>query len=254
MEKIPHDNTISDEGLMLFFDAKESGKSFPDALLAAGITDPTIDLTELKLFWDMHGSLTRDAHNISPDSRLLTRTLESLTTSPVLHPVTTSPHEGYTKESKKSVFNHLSNNFNAMMQMNWKIGAPIAVLLIVVTAVAGTRGSDPKPASIAMNDTVSSSATLMQASSVDVANEGAMGVVSQEVGSGEVQTFAMARSAQKVSATPVSGEISDLTLAILLEANGDAALLDDSFGDISLVSSDSQSITDFNTAYDETTF
>ncbi len=254
MEKISHDNIISDEGLMLFFDAKESGKSFPDALVYAGITDPTIDLAELKLFWDMHGSLTRDAHNISPDSRLLTRTLESLTATASLAPVTTSPHEGYSKESKKSVFNHLSNNFNAMMQMNWKIGVPIAVLLVVVTAVAGTGSSDPQPESIAINDSVPSSAALMQGSSVDVANEGDLGATSQEVGGAEVQTFAMARSAQKVSTTPVSGEINDLALAILLEANGDAALLADSVGDISLVSSDSQSITDFNTAYDETTF
>lgn len=238
MKKTTNDNMeISDDTLTLFFDAKESGKSFPEALIIAGVTDDISDLSVLRSLWDMHGNIVREVHNISPSSRLLERTLEALSVgvSPV---VTTSGEAGYIGESQKNTITHVRNSFNLMSQMNWKIGAPIAVLAIAVVAVMNMGADEKSGGPIAMND----ASVMNEVSTMSM----------QAPLPDEVETARFAKSAN--IAEPVSGEIDDLAASLVLEASGDMTLLDDSEGDLSLVTADSQSINDFNTAYDETTF
>jgi hypothetical protein len=245
---VNHNNEreISDEALVLFFDAKEAGKSFPDALTVAGIANTAVDLTDLHALWDMHGNLMREAHNISPSRNLLQKTLNSLG-APAS--VTTPTKHGYESESEQNMFIRVIHNFNTMSQMNWKIGAPIAVLVLAVVAVASVGGSKPSE-KLAVNDVVKPESALMD---VGAPVENTPEVASVEAG--DMTQTTMSRSAKSVdSAPPASGEVDDLIASLVLEAGADVTLLDDATGDLALITSDSQSINDFNTAYDETTF
>jgi hypothetical protein len=157
-----NDNSvINDEVLMQFFDAKEAGKSFPDALLSAGITDTSIDLAEFHALWDMHGDFMREAHNISPSRSLLERTITAL---PRVAPsaVTSSSSTGYHKESSQNIFIRIIHNLDTMSQMNWKIVAPIAVFVLAVVAVVNVGGSR-NPAKLAGGDANAPEAVLMDA-------------------------------------------------------------------------------------------
>ncbi len=174
----------------------------------------------------MHAELLREAHNISPNRNLLSQIIEQQQIIESQDPIVTKQSiVGYNVRRVESQFIHGNYNIHRFMQINWKIVAPIIVLVIVVAA-AMSMGSK-KPASLAVNN---------QPSSTTVAPEGAM--------------VAMKTAPVK----PVSGNVDDLVASLTLEANGDKTLLSDSSTDIALVTADSQSINDFNTTYNETTF
>lgn len=222
-----NDNFISDEQLLLLLESKEAGKSFPDALTA--IEGGTFSLEEtrtLKSFWNMHSNLMREAHNISPRKALLSRIIEQ---SPIVSRgnVTANTDRGYTEDGVKDNVISLDNNFHSIMQMNWKIGAPIAVVVIAVTLVMSMGGKER--GQLAVNNT-------------EIAKDAAA----------EAQPVTMA---MKVAPTaPVSGSVDDLVASLNAEGEGDLSLADGSADDAVLITADSQSINDFNTAYDETTF
>lgn len=220
---------ISDEQLMLLLDAKDAGKSFPDALLALGASLQNDDTKRLKAIWDMQGTLSGMAHTISPKRSTLTHILAELPQL-VPDPVTTLRGAGYTEGAGQGPT--FIRSIHNVMQINWKIAAPIAVVALAVVAVL-SGGSNPG-APLATNTTA-----------VQDAPEMAM----MAKGDADVSTMAM-----KMAPAPVSGEVDDLAASLALEADGDLTLLSDMNADLTLVASDSQTINDYATAYDETTF
>ena len=219
--------TLSDEQLTLFFDAKEAGKSFPDALRTMGdLTVSESDLSELHALWDMHGMLVRNAHNISPAQSLLSRSLDAIPTV-----VTGAQSPGYQGESASSAFLYITRNLNLIMNMNWKIAAPIAVVVIAVVAVT-QMGKSEQPGDLAMSDPKVAT-TLSVNAEADAP---------------------MAKSMAMMNTAPVSGSVDDLVASLSAEADMDVTQFADASADIALVNADSQSINDLNTAYDETTF
>lgn len=227
METNNHDNFISDEQLLVFLDNKEAGKSFPDALTAIGSMTFSLEETRtLKALWDMHGDLMSEARDISPSRALLSRIIEQ---SEIISKknVTTHTHLGYTGYGAKGKFISLNNNFYSIMQMNWKIATPIAVVVIAVALVMSIGGKER--GQLAVNNTEITNATVGQPEPA-------------------------AAMAMKAVSTPVSGNVDDLVASVTSEGNGDLVLIDGSAEDAALVTADNQSVNDFNTAYDETTF
>lgn len=229
MINLSDEQFITDDRLMLLLDAKDAGKSFPDALLALGESLPNEDTKRLKAIWDMQGTLSSMAHTISPKRSTLTHILAELPQG-TPNTVTTSGGAGYTEgEGQQPAFIRSIHN---VMQINWKIAAPIAVVAIAVVAVLS--GGANKGAPLATNIT-----------SAPATPESAM----MAQGDAGVSTMAM-----KVAPTPVSGEVDDLAASLSLAADDDLTLLSDMNADLTLVASDSQTINDYATAYDETTF
>lgn len=229
MINIPNNNFISDEQLLTLLDAKEAGKSFPDALAQTGVGALSQeDTASLRVIWNMHGTLMNEAHNISPSRALLSRIIEGVEIS-ASNIVTNSPVAGYNEHRTEGQFLNSNNNVKTFMQINWKIVAPIAVFVIVVVAGMSMGQKDEK--SLAVNNQPTSVVTP-----TSVEPTGAM---------------------MAMKATPsagASGNVDDLVSALSFEADGDKTLLDDSSADIALVTADNQTITDFNTTYNETTF
>lgn len=217
-------NEILDEQLAILVDAKEAGRSFPQALDEAGkVGELPKDLAELRAFWGLHGQLMRSAHNISPRRELLSRVLSTLPATRN-SAVTEKLPGGYNGEGAQRA--PITSNVNLIMNMNWKIAVPMAVVLIAVVAVLGVGNSDSEKLAV---------------------NDPQVMMMSADPSAG---TLAM----KSMDVAPVSGDVDELIASLSLEADGDAGLIADMAGDIALVSSDSQQINDLNTAYDETTF
>ena len=224
------DNYISDEQLTRLFDGKEAGKSFPDALRALEIPSLSeVETHELRSLWDLHGDLTRTAHAISPNPDLLHRitTDFSLEQAPI---VTAQGQGGYHREGQGHI-NSIIGKTNALMQMNWKVATPIAVVLLAVVTVVSMGGKE--------GDSV-----------LQVGDESMTMQMAAESPEGGTSL------AMKVSniETPITGDVDDLALVFAREADGDLDILSDSEEDLSIVSSDDAELTSFTTAYDETTF
>jgi hypothetical protein len=111
------------------------------------------------------------------------------------------------------------------MQINWKIAAPIAVVVIALVAALTGMSGRKEPADMAVG-------------SPDIV---LMPTASPEAPAAE-------------SAPPVSGNVDDLALSLFGEADQDLAFSAESDEDMALVTSDSASINGYATAYDETTF
>lgn len=238
MKHIPNDNFISDEQLLTILDAKEAGKSFSDALTETGVGTLSQEDTEtLRAIWKMHGSLMSEAHNISPSKAILSRIIEGAETS-TSEIVTNSPIVGYNERRTDNQSINSDNYINTFMQINWKFVAPIAVLVIVVAA--GMSMGDKESGSLAISNQPSTVATTESA-------PGAAMVAIERVP-------VMEKKQPSLVAVSTSGDVDTLVASLTLEADGDKTLLDDSSADIALVTADSQSITDFNTTYNETTF
>jgi hypothetical protein len=140
--------------------------------------------------------------------------------------VTTRTDPGYAEYGAQDQFISLSNNLHSIMQMNWKIVAPIAVVVIVAGVVMS--GGSKEVEQLAVNNTEITKDTVEQP-----------------------QPVAMA---MKAAPMPVSGNIDDLVASVTSEGDGDLALIDGSAEDAALVRADNQSVNDFNTTYDEKTF
>ena len=258
LEKITE---VSDEQLLALIDSKESGVSFPDALRALPTPVTSDDDTRvLRSVWNMHGNLMREAHNISPNSALLSRILEQVGVATPI--VTGSTENGYIKESGNARLNNIPS---LILGMNWKIAAPIAVVLIAVVSVLGgtsTVSTIPNPDSIDqlsiensaqnLQDAGASAPTALSIAGNETASE--MSMAKSASPRSVESTMAMRSMAVAPGVMGTGGIIDDLAASIVLEADGDLTLLADSTGDIALIAADSQSINDFTTAYDETTF
>jgi hypothetical protein len=232
MENTTNDNFITDEQLLILLDSKEAGKSFPDALTAIGGAAFSHDETQiLKSLWNMHGDLMRTTQNISPHKALLTRIIEQ---SPAISRGNVTAHTdlGYTEYSAKGTFISLSNNLHSIMQMNWKIAAPIAVVVIAVVVVMSMGGKEA--GQLAVNNVEVTEVTA--APTAPTGND------------------TSAAAAMKAAPAPVSGNVNDLVASLTSEGDLDLALIDGSAEDAALVTADNQSVNDFTTAYDETTF
>ncbi len=116
------------------------------------------------------------------------------------------------------------------MHMNWKLAAPVAVVVIALVAVTGISGK-PAPTDMAQNR---SAATM---------------AVTADSGSPAARTM----MASKNAAQP-SGNVDDLTASLIGEADQDLTFVTDTDEDMSYLTSDSASINGYATAYDETTF
>lgn len=110
------------------------------------------------------------------------------------------------------------------MQINWKIAVPFAIVLAALFAALMGMGGKKAP-----TDVVSTPETEL----VQVAEPGLPATKS----TGEV-----------------SGNVDDLTLSLVGEADQDLTFAGDADEDMALVTSDSASINGYATAYDETTF
>lgn len=234
MENTNNDNFITDEQLLVLLDSKEAGKSFPDALSAiAGVSFTHDETKVLRSIWDMHSNLMHEAHNISPRRTLLSRIIEESEVAPNEN-VTAGINLGYTRYGAKGTFISLRNNFQSIMEINWKIAAPIAVIVIGLVAVMNTGGQ--KTGQLAVNNVEN--------------NGGETQVVTMAAGD-NAQTMMAMKVAPMAS---VSGSVDDLVAQVTSEGDGDLLLIEGSAEDAALITVDNQSVNDFNTTYDETTF
>lgn len=238
MKNNTNDNFINDEQLLVLLDSKEAGKSFSDALTALGSVTFSLEETQtLKSLWDTHGNLMREAHDISPRRSLISRIIAQAEVPSVAN-VTTQTDQSYIQYSQ-GLFISLNNKLHAIMKMNWKIASPIIAVVLIVTGVAMNGGTkDASRLAVGTQEITSADAVPEQAMTMSMSADAAPRMVAMKA----------------APAVPVSGNIDDLMASITREGDGDLALRDGSAEDAALVRADSQTINDFNTAYDETTF
>ncbi len=159
---------------------------------------------------------SRAAQNAIPAEGLLRRTIERLPSDPV-----TSPYDSRYTDHRRSFINSFSDMFS--MQNNWKMGIPVvAVVLLVGIAVVGMKKGNVPPS----GDTAVAPVTMP---------------VSQESAPAPMQ--------MKMAAA--SGSVDDILVALNTEASADQAAMADSDGDLALVASDDQVISDYGNSYDE---
>jgi len=174
-------------------------------------------------FWALRDETT-------PDDTLHNRVLSTL-----LSPsVTTSESSRYSDsevEDGRTITHFIHQVFS--MQNNWKMFAPVfVVVLLVGVAVVGMSGkkNSEENAPIAIRETT-----------LPVADDAA-------------PRDTMMMAAKSAPDSSASGDIDDIIAEINTEADSDATILDDADTDAALVNSDSQVISDYAEAYDETTF
>lgn len=232
-----NDNFITDQELDLLLSAKEAGKSFPDALAAARPKPFSVEETRaIKEIWDIQSDFSSVAHRLSPDDRFVERLIMELPAQ-ATHGVTRNEEKGYHEgRGQVSYFEKIMSNIDQLMQMNWKIAAPIAVVAIAVVAVLG------------MGEKNAPLATDQESVSTTAMPESAM-MKNEAVPTGRAM---MAMNTMPVE--PATGNVDDLVASLNADADADVTALSDGSADIALVTSDSQSVTDLTTAYDETTF
>jgi hypothetical protein len=241
--KHTEDNLITDTALEALFLGKENGLSFPQALLQAGLPSLSQEETRIaKELWDMHGELTREAHALSPRPELLHHILEQLPRASI-SPVTEAVPSGYMEYGAKSP---LTRNMNFLMQMNWRIATPLAVLVLVVVTTMNLS-TTPDAGELAMNVNNPESATMAM-----MVDEGAPSAKSRMAQPPETGTM-MAMQATDSFASAPTGSIDDLAASIVIEADADYAMFNDA-DDSYLLTLDDAEINSFMTAYDETTF
>lgn len=108
--------------------------------------------------------------------------------------------------------------------MNWKIAVPIAVVVIaLVAALSGMSGRKAPE----------------------------MAVVAPEV---VLVPTASPEAPVTESPAPVSGNVDDLAVSLIGEADKDLTFTADADEDMALLTSDGASLNGYTTAYDETTF
>jgi hypothetical protein len=165
-----------------------------------------------------------------PDDTLHDRVFSTLFSAPVTTETKSrySEHEG----APSGTIPHFIHQVFSM-QNNWKTFAPVAVVVLLVgVAVVGMsgKGKSEESAPIAVRET-----TLPVANDVAPSNT-------------------MMMAAKTAPESSASGNIDDIIDEIDREADGDSAVLADSDQDAALVNSDSQVISDYAQAYDETSF
>lgn len=134
--------------------------------------------------------------------------------------------------SNSSIISVISDYFS--MQNNWKMIAPVAVVVLLVgvavVGMKGDKGVDTGPL-----------ATERQAS-MPVAEDSAA-------------PQAKMMAAENIMPVPEgSGNIDDIVAELSTETDADAAMLADTDADRDLVMSDSQVISEYGNTYDETAF
>lgn len=235
---------ITEEMLMQFYDAKEAGKSFPEAVNLAQADQVLPDLTTLRDLWDLHGRLMREAHNISPDMHLLERTLLAL--PQLKSSVTAAPELSYVEGVEKKRITHVNTLFAPNSETHWKIIMPVALVLLAVVTVMNIPSGEFTTTQLAVNNELPAP-TLMDATGANVVTDAPTSALLRATP--EPATFAMMKSAPTVL---VTGNLDDLTELLSREASTEVLLLNDSTKDFSLIASDAQAINEFNTTYDAT--
>ena len=239
---------LSDEQLTVLLDAKEAGKSFPDALSALHVDVSSALTKDAKEFWDMHSSLMHGSSVIHPSRELLSRIVQAGgEVSPVAH----------NEHMVKTGFSAL---LHALFARDWKVIGPVLVLVIMLVAVFdnGTKDESGHVALITPAGTESALPTSDTAEPMAMAR---MAVGEAPTSNAEsapnakrapmaVNTMMMA----KTVATPPSGNVDDLVALLGVAADSDLASLSDPKTDHSLITSDTADISGLTTTYDETTF
>lgn len=168
-----------------------------------------------------------------PDDTLHDRVFSTLFSAPVTTE-SDARYSGHEGASGGAIPHFIHQVFS--MQNNWKMFAPVAVVVLLVgVAVVGMsgKGKNEEIAPLAVRD-----ATLP---------------IANDIAPPSTSNTMMAAKTAPVSSS-ASGNIDDIIAEIDREADGDSAVLADSDQDAALVNSDSQVISDYAQAYDETSF
>lgn len=243
MTEMDHDIFISDDELAHLYLLADGGAVFEDALRSAGLDKLTKEeYSEVRTLWDLHRFL-HDEAKAAPALRsaitervidgVLEKGLEAAEAR-----VTGERGSGYTEggAGNSSPFSGLISNFQLLMQMNWKIAAPLAVVVLAVVAVVGMGGGGGAPATIVpMSDAMPEATSLMQAAPAE-----------------EAAPAAKMMMAPAIAET--SDPVEDILLTLDAEGAGDAEILADAANDAALVSSESEELSALTTSYDPGTF
>lgn len=209
---------ITDEQLLGLFDAKEAGDTFEHALTELSLhTLSPADKAAVRELWMTHDMLSALGNDVAPRHALKQRMVQD---------VTPFASEGYNNGRSKDQFIHFINLVT--MQINWKFAAPIAVVVIALVATIGMSGKTVP------TDMAVSTSEMESARAADTSGQ------------------AMMMMAAKNTVEP-SGNVDDLSAALVAEADQDLTFSADAEEDMTYVTSDSASINGYTTAYDETT-
>ncbi len=212
-----HDDPITDSMVERLLVGKDEGRSFPDTLAQFSIPPTKEETDALREVWGCGTVLMRQNAKISPDPALLHRCLEAL---PL---VTEAEGVGYERQEAPRPLPSIIHQFQLSMQTYLKYGIPALVVVVAVVAVMG-QSDTPTPAP-------------------------EMAMMAQDAAPAE--SMMMMRAADPA---PVSGEVDDLIASLSSEADLDVTQFADASADIQLMNSDTQSLNDLTTAYDESTF
>jgi hypothetical protein len=209
-------NIITDEQLTLFFDAKEAGKTYADALDALHLKALSqSEESEMKALWDMHDRVSGLAAEVrAPESlvkRIISETSERISNFAVSFP------EQKQQKVIASPYARTVDYLKRPIRSSWKIITPITVIFFALVGVLGTEDALRTPPSPSFTANDRGAARLA--------------VVTERIDS-----------------------VDEILSTLSSEADSEASLLADVNNDLALVEGDASTAGELTNAYDETTF
>jgi len=218
--KLPHDNFITDEQLAKLYREKEAEKPFTAALSLAGLTHLSgEEQKEVEALWDIYDVIEDEGKKYAANMELAQEVVDEAAEYLI------ERKEEHSEKGEKSHGGDVASPFQSLMQLNWLIGAPIAVLVlavVVVTSIGSSNGGDP----LALQKETSPETAMTE--------KGA-----------DADTFSL-------SAAP---DPMERMFAVLEdEANKDNQILSDAHEDVSLAGGDGDELTAISESYDPNAF
>jgi hypothetical protein len=209
-------NFITDEQLTEFFDAKEAGKTYAEALDALHLKALSqSEESEMKAFWDMHDRVSGLAAEVhAPESlvkRIIGETSERISNFAVSFP------EQKQQKVIASPYVRTVDYLKRPIRSSWKIITPITVIFFALVGMLGTEDTLRAPPSPAFTANDRGAARLA--------------VVTERIDS-----------------------VDEILSTLSSETDMEASLFADVNNDIALIEGDASTAGELSNAYDETTF
>lgn len=215
METLPHDNFITDGQLAKLYREKEEGRSCADALAATGVAHLSEEeLKEVEVLWDLYSVIEDEGKKYVANMELVKDVVDDASEY-----ITEKIEE---KGEKSLEGGDVASPFQSLMQLNWLIGAPIAVLVLAVVLVTNISGPTSP--------------------------------MTTPEGGEEMKSMAVGEVADALSAAAPSDPMSEMFAVLVKEGERDAQILSDANENVAMVGSDSDELSAISESYDPSTF